>query len=34
MTFNAHLANYLRRMRDETANQRTTQKHITETSPP
>jgi hypothetical protein len=28
MTFNAHLANYLRRMRDETANQRTTQKHI------
>jgi hypothetical protein len=28
MTFNAHLANYLRRMRDETANQRTTQKYI------
>jgi hypothetical protein len=28
VTFNAHLANYLRRMRDETANQRTTQKYI------
>jgi hypothetical protein len=28
VTFNAHLANYLRRMQDETANQRTTQKYI------
>jgi len=28
VTFNAHLANYLRRMRDETAKQRTTQKYI------
>jgi hypothetical protein len=27
VTFNAHLANYLRRMRDETAIQRTTQKY-------
>ncbi len=26
VTFNAHLANYLRRMRDETVNQRTTHK--------
>ena len=26
VTFNAHLANYLRRMRDETANQRTSHK--------
>jgi hypothetical protein len=28
VTFNAHLANYLRRIRDETAKQRTTQKYV------